>query len=224
MGEQGKAGGLAGQDGILTMDDYYRWIVGVGILALSLVFTGFLGILQDLSYRSFGQHWQEALFYAVRSHDAVGRHHELGPHLIQASFGTARFAFDRAQHFLGLPLFITLGPEIWNHMVLWSTQHPVMWVVLALNTLTSFLCVRGMYNLTGACRWREGRGVRARAGVGAGVRARAGQGRGLGQGRGVRREGKGSGEGRGWGECGAGASVGLGPEASGSACALTAPN
>jgi solute carrier family 35 (UDP-xylose/UDP-N-acetylglucosamine transporter), member B4 len=40
-------------------------MVGVGILALSLVFTGFLGILQDLSYRKFGQHWQEALFYAV---------------------------------------------------------------------------------------------------------------------------------------------------------------
>ena len=50
----------------LSSSDYGRWLLGVAILALSLVFTGFLGILQDLSYRKFGQHWQEALFYAVR--------------------------------------------------------------------------------------------------------------------------------------------------------------
>ena len=39
---------------------------GLLILTLSLVFTGFLGILQDLAYRNYGQHWKEALFYAVR--------------------------------------------------------------------------------------------------------------------------------------------------------------
>ena len=45
--------------------DLASWIFGISILALSLIFTGFLGTLQDLSYRKFGQHWQEALFYAV---------------------------------------------------------------------------------------------------------------------------------------------------------------
>ena len=56
-----------GGAGSLSVEEFSQWIVGVVLLALSLVFTGFLGILQDLAYRNYGQHWQEALFYAVRN-------------------------------------------------------------------------------------------------------------------------------------------------------------
>ena len=96
--------------------DYATWLFGLSLLALSLVFTGFLGVLQDLAYRNYGKHWQEALFYA---------------------------------HFLGLPLFITLAPEIYAHAATWTYSNPVMWVFLGLNTVASFLTVRGMYKLTG---------------------------------------------------------------------------
>jgi len=40
-------------------------MIGILLLSSSLLLTGFLGILQDLSYKKFGQHWQEALFYSV---------------------------------------------------------------------------------------------------------------------------------------------------------------
>eukprot|EP00160_Parvularia_atlantis_P016148 Unigene4974_Nuclearia_a/m.15238 Unigene4974_Nuclearia_a/g.15238 ORF Unigene4974_Nuclearia_a/g.15238 Unigene4974_Nuclearia_a/m.15238 type:complete len:304 (+) Unigene4974_Nuclearia_a:1092-2003(+) len=99
----------------VEMQNFWLWVLGVSILALSLVFTGFLGILQDLAYRNYGNHWQEALFYA---------------------------------HFLGLPMFLTIAPDMVKHMLLWSTAHPAMWAVLMLNTIASFMGVRGMYNLT----------------------------------------------------------------------------
>ena len=54
------------------------------------------------------------------------------------------------QHFLGLPLFVTLGPEIWSHVKFWTLQAPIMWAFLALNTVASFMGVGGMYKLTGA--------------------------------------------------------------------------
>ena len=38
---------------------------------------------------------------------------------------------------------------MWQHMRLWTLDKPLLWLVLGLNTLASFLGVRGMYNLTG---------------------------------------------------------------------------
>lgn len=46
--------------------DILNWFVGLSILIVSLVTTGFLGIFQDMAYDKFGKHWEEVLFYVVR--------------------------------------------------------------------------------------------------------------------------------------------------------------
>jgi len=35
-----------------------------------------------------------------------------------------------------------------THMIDWTFNNPTMWLILLLNTIASFLGVRGMYNLT----------------------------------------------------------------------------
>jgi UDP-xylose/UDP-N-acetylglucosamine transporter B4 len=41
------------------------FMVGLGLLVASLLFTGGLGVLQDYVYEKFGKHWNECMFYAV---------------------------------------------------------------------------------------------------------------------------------------------------------------
>jgi UDP-xylose/UDP-N-acetylglucosamine transporter B4 len=49
-----------------TASDPARYAVGITMLALSLVLTGILGILQERVYKRYGPHWQEGVFYTVR--------------------------------------------------------------------------------------------------------------------------------------------------------------
>eukprot|EP01102_Stenamoeba_stenopodia_P002900 TRINITY_DN127_c0_g1_i1.p1 TRINITY_DN127_c0_g1~~TRINITY_DN127_c0_g1_i1.p1 ORF type:complete len:387 (-),score=86.36 TRINITY_DN127_c0_g1_i1:125-1285(-) len=91
--------------------DLGTWLLGLVILGSSIVCTGLLGVLQDFSYKKYGKHWEEIMFYA---------------------------------HFLGLALFITVAPDIFNHATKWTGD---MWLFLLFNAVTSFVAIRGTYEL-----------------------------------------------------------------------------
>jgi len=47
------------------VSDSGAYTIGIAMLSLSLVLTGILGILQERTYRKYGPHWQEGVFYTV---------------------------------------------------------------------------------------------------------------------------------------------------------------
>jgi hypothetical protein len=41
------------------------------MLCISLVLTGLLGILQEQTYKKYGPHWREGVFYTVRACNVI---------------------------------------------------------------------------------------------------------------------------------------------------------
>ncbi|KAG6814813.1 hypothetical protein H0H93_012166 [Arthromyces matolae] len=123
--------------GVLT--DSYTYATGIVILTLALVFSGFLGLVQDWTYSRYGRPslttssssqppaWQESMFYL---------------------------------HFLALPMFVSVrhdlliqihalnsGPRLSLPGQVGSII-PAASVPLIINTLTQLLCVSGVNRLT----------------------------------------------------------------------------
>jgi len=48
-------------------------------------------------------------------------------------------------HFFGLALFVFFAHDIYSHLVLWTYTSPLIWVYLAVNTFSQFLCIKGIY-------------------------------------------------------------------------------
>lgn len=43
-----------------------QYIAGIGLLALALLLSAWLGLWQEATYKQYGKQWREALFYCVR--------------------------------------------------------------------------------------------------------------------------------------------------------------
>ena len=43
-----------------------QYSVGIGMMVVSLLCTGILGMLQERTYRKYGPCWREGVFYMVR--------------------------------------------------------------------------------------------------------------------------------------------------------------
>jgi UDP-xylose/UDP-N-acetylglucosamine transporter B4 len=48
-----------------SLHDLASYSFGIACLALSLILTGILGVLQEQTYSTFGSHWREGVFYTV---------------------------------------------------------------------------------------------------------------------------------------------------------------
>jgi len=46
--------------------DARTYATGIGLLATSLFLSGVLGVLQEKTYKQYGGHWREGVFYTVR--------------------------------------------------------------------------------------------------------------------------------------------------------------
>ncbi|KIY49992.1 UAA transporter [Fistulina hepatica ATCC 64428] len=46
-----------------SLEDAPHYVTGVALLVLSLFLTGILGLLQERTYRKYGPHWREGIFY-----------------------------------------------------------------------------------------------------------------------------------------------------------------
>ncbi|OCH91010.1 UAA transporter [Obba rivulosa] len=98
----------------------WRYSLGVLMLTVSLLLTGVLGMLQELTYSRYGPCWKEGVFYT---------------------------------HFLSLPIFVFLVPDIKAGFRSLSSQPPataalVPYLVLAANLITQLICVSGVNQLT----------------------------------------------------------------------------
>ncbi|KAF9046489.1 UAA transporter [Panaeolus papilionaceus] len=48
---------------LMSPEDLKRYIMGIGMMVISLLCTGLLGILQELTYGKYGPCWKEGVFY-----------------------------------------------------------------------------------------------------------------------------------------------------------------
>ena len=46
-------------------EDIRRYSIGISMLILASLLTGYYGMLQERTYNRYGPHWKEGLFYTV---------------------------------------------------------------------------------------------------------------------------------------------------------------
>ncbi|KAJ7644350.1 UAA transporter [Roridomyces roridus] len=51
------------QSAVMTEDDVHTYTIGISMLVTSLVLSGFLGLLQERTYKKYGPCWKEGVFY-----------------------------------------------------------------------------------------------------------------------------------------------------------------
>ncbi|XP_075930567.1 nucleotide sugar transporter SLC35B4 isoform X2 [Petromyzon marinus] len=116
----------AKDDGVYAI---ITWLIGIGMLTFALFMSARMGIFQEELYARFGKHPREALFY---------------------------------NHALPLPGFLLLAKDIYNQGVLFSQSAPValpwldlavpeMWLMLLVNIITQYVCIRAVFVLTTEC-------------------------------------------------------------------------
>ncbi|KAF9438543.1 golgi uridine diphosphate-N- acetylglucosamine transporter [Entomortierella beljakovae] len=119
------------------------YAIGVSMLTVALIISSLMGLLQESTYKTFGSEWREGLFYS---------------------------------HFLALPLFLVFYSDIMAQLKIFNNSTPIpvlqlirqvesyipaslayklsiitiprLWIFLAVNTLTQFMCISGVHRLT----------------------------------------------------------------------------
>ncbi|KAJ3164503.1 golgi uridine diphosphate-N- acetylglucosamine transporter [Geranomyces variabilis] len=123
------------------------WIFGLGLLFLALVLSCFLGQLQQITYAKFGPAWREGLFYThllglpafllfyndlteqVRDYNASP------PVAIGDALEPAGEWFPGSGEIL--------KPTPWS-----GAEIPSMWLYLACNVATQYICISGVHRLS----------------------------------------------------------------------------
>ncbi|CAL4059729.1 unnamed protein product, partial [Meganyctiphanes norvegica] len=112
--------------------NFITWLMGIGLLTFALFMSARMGIYQEGLYGRHGKHPKEALFYI---------------------------------HLLSLPGFLLTAPNIWSHAVKFSASSPLpalaavpvianvprLWLYLAGNFLTQYICIGSVFILTSEC-------------------------------------------------------------------------
>jgi len=133
-----------------------RYLTGIGILTLALVFSGFLGVVQDKTYASYSGH------FPTHNRSKKARY------LAATKMAGPPNVWEESMfylHFLALPMFVPLrhdlmgqaravlsshAPTTTFHVPLAAAQieFPSVLPALLANTLTQLLCVAGVNRLT----------------------------------------------------------------------------
>lgn len=116
--------------------DVRKYSIGIVMLVLSLLCTGFLGMLQEKTYQRYGPCWKEGVFYTV-----------------QFCQSPPFFTDGRQKHCLSLPVFLFLVQDVKQGLA--SLSEPteasaagMAWLILAGNLVTQLICVSGVNRLT----------------------------------------------------------------------------
>ncbi|KAF8883447.1 UAA transporter, partial [Infundibulicybe gibba] len=153
-----------------TTTDMHTYAQGIAILSLALLFSGFLGLVQDWTYSKHGRPaipgmeakgkpkppsspgWQESMFYLhflslpmfffLRS-DLQSQFTDInaGP---KSSFSFPFLSSYQLATYLPPQSFISLKPSASQLLV----RIPTAYLPLLVNTLTQLLCVAGVHRLT----------------------------------------------------------------------------
>ncbi|KAJ3360162.1 hypothetical protein GGF32_008627 [Allomyces javanicus] len=99
-----------------------HYTIGILLMSGALVLSGFMGLYQERIYHEYGRHWEEGLFYS---------------------------------HALALPIFLVLAPSISREITVFNASPPSvipwipsLWLLLAFNTATQYLCISAVHQLT----------------------------------------------------------------------------
>lgn len=131
------------------------YAVGILILTLALVLSGFMGLAQDRTYAQYGRgHWQEAMFYlhflALPGFAFVWRDLRRQVRTVHAStrleveLETFAMLFPKA----ALMSITFPFPAILRRLAGWRLSIPSFYFPLLLNIATQLLCVTGVHRLT----------------------------------------------------------------------------
>ena len=105
---------------------FFSWLFGILLLTFSLLASASMGIFQETLSNAYGKHVRESMFYC---------------------------------HALPLPGFIVMCKDIADHATAFSASQPVhlipgslvvpkLWLYLALNAMTQYICARSVFTLT----------------------------------------------------------------------------
>ncbi|KAG0271106.1 golgi uridine diphosphate-N- acetylglucosamine transporter [Linnemannia exigua] len=128
------------QDPTGNSSDY---AIGVFMLTVALVISSLMGLLQEATYQKYGAEWREGLFY---SHFLA-----VPMFLLFYSDIIEQFRiFNRSTPIPVLQLVRQVGPYLPSSVAyaLSSITIPRLWIFLAVNTLTQFMCISGVHRLT----------------------------------------------------------------------------
>ncbi|XP_066997150.1 UDP-xylose and UDP-N-acetylglucosamine transporter [Anabrus simplex] len=130
-GKEVKATHPVGKENLQTTDFevIFWWTVGILLLTIALFVSARMGIYQETLYGRYGKHPREALYYT---------------------------------HLLPLPGFLLVYNDIYEHIISMSQSEPMlvpvigvtlpkMFVYLAGNVLTQYICISSVYVLTTEC-------------------------------------------------------------------------
>ncbi|KAI8347953.1 UAA transporter [Mortierella sp. GBAus27b] len=119
------------------------YAIGVIMLSVALIISSLMGLLQEATYKKYGSEWREGLFY---SHFLA-----LPMFLLFYSDIMEQFRiFNRSTPIPVLQLVRQVGPYLPTSLAyqLSSITIPRLWIFLAINTLTQFMCISGVHRLT----------------------------------------------------------------------------
>ncbi|KAH8287684.1 hypothetical protein KR054_011603 [Drosophila jambulina] len=114
--------------------DFFWWAVGIGLLTIALLVTAYMGIYQEVIYKRYGKHPNEALFYTHML--------PLPGFLVMAGNIVQHFGIALSSETVAVPLLGALGLE-------W--KFPLMLFYLLCNVVTQYVCISAVYVLTTEC-------------------------------------------------------------------------
>ncbi|KAF9956651.1 golgi uridine diphosphate-N- acetylglucosamine transporter, partial [Mortierella alpina] len=119
------------------------YAVGVFMLTVALVISSLMGLLQESTYQTYGAEWREGLFYS---------HFLALPMflLFWNDIAEQVKVFNQSTPIPVLQLVRQVGPYLPSSLAysLGSFTVPRLWIFLAVNTLTQFMCISGVHRLT----------------------------------------------------------------------------
>ncbi|KAF9976892.1 golgi uridine diphosphate-N- acetylglucosamine transporter, partial [Mortierella antarctica] len=119
------------------------YAVGVFMLTVALVISSLMGLLQESTYQTYGAEWREGLFYS---------HFLALPMflLFWNDIAEQVKVFNQSTPIPVLQLVRQVGPYLPSSVAysLGSFTVPRLWIFLAVNTLTQFMCISGVHRLT----------------------------------------------------------------------------
>jgi len=114
----------------------FWWSLGIALLTVALFLSARMGIYQEVLYKRYGKHSDEALFYThllplpffFLLYNNIWEH---------ANIATASVPYEVTLDSVGIPGF--------------SYSIPIVWLYLLGNVLTQYICIGSVYVLTAEC-------------------------------------------------------------------------
>ncbi|GJJ74064.1 solute carrier family 35 (UDP-xylose/UDP-N-acetylglucosamine transporter), member B4 [Entomortierella parvispora] len=119
------------------------YAIGVFMLTIALIVSSLMGLLQESTYQTYGAEWREGLFYS----------HFLALPMFLLFYSDILEQvriFNKSTPIPVLQLVRQIGPYLPSSIAykLSSVTVPRLWIFLAVNTLTQFMCISGVHRLT----------------------------------------------------------------------------